>query len=150
LKYDAPRPSWAGPLAGNNSGLARARAEGRAGHRDGKNPGDVWTISTAGFRGAHFAVFPEALVERPLRATCPARVCVRCGRAWTQQRGVAIAPICQCMAASHPGLVLDPFMGSGTTALVAERLGRDWLGIELNADYRALAQSRLSDARAKR
>jgi len=146
LKYDGRKPDWAGPLAGNNSGLVRARAEGRAGHALGKNPGDVWTIPTAGYHGAHFAVFPERLIERPLRATCPARVCASCGNAWTQSRGVATAPMCACNAGSRPGLVLDPFMGTGTTALVAQQLGRDWLGIELSADYRALARERIAVA----
>src|SRR5664280_1804707 len=60
------RPDWAGPLAGSNSGLHRARLAGVAGHLLGKNPGAVWRLSTASFRGAHFATFPRALVERPL------------------------------------------------------------------------------------
>jgi DNA modification methylase len=147
LKYTATRPDWAGPLAGNNSGLAKARADGRPGHRLGKNPGDVWTIPTARFAGSHFAVFPEALVERPLRATCPTRLCSRCERPWKQQGNQAIRPVCGCKAPWRRGLVLDPFIGSGTTAVVAERLQRDWLGIELNPAYRALALERIENAR---
>jgi DNA modification methylase len=46
--------------------------------------------------------------------------------------------------------VLDPFMGSGTTAVVAESLGRDWLGIELKPDYVELAFGRIATSRAKR
>ena len=61
----------------------------------GKNPGDVWNLPTAGFKGPHLAVFPEKLIEIPIRATCPPR-----------------------------GLVLDPFAGSGTVALTALSLGR--------------------------
>jgi site-specific DNA-methyltransferase (cytosine-N4-specific) len=61
----------------------------------GRNPGDVWALSAAGFRGHHAAVFPEALVEVPLKATCP-----------------------------QGGVVLDPFAGSGTVGVVALRLGR--------------------------
>lgn len=142
---EATRQTWAGPLAnGHNDGLARARAEGRAGHRWGRNPGDVWTIPTAGFRGPHPAVFPERLVERPLLATCPARTCARCGRPWHQLRGQATAPDCTCAAGFTSGLVLDPFMGAGTVGVVARKHGRDWLGIELNPAFRELALSRIA------
>src|ERR1700733_14870542 len=55
-------PAWAGPLAGSQDGLRKARPDGVPGHILGKNPGDVWTIPTSGFRGAHFATFPEDLV----------------------------------------------------------------------------------------
>lgn len=80
---ETPRPTgWAGPLAGGQDGLRRARAGGEPGHWLGKNPGDVWLLSGSSFRGAHFATFPEALVERPLLATCPEAVCARCGQPW--------------------------------------------------------------------
>ena len=58
------RPAWAGPLAGTNAGLSRARPAGQPGHPLGKNPGDVWALPTRGFRGAHFATFPRAVVEQ--------------------------------------------------------------------------------------
>ena len=80
-------PRWAGPLAGNNTGLARLKAEGRVGHPLGKNPGDVWTLPAANFRGAHFATFPPAFVTRPLLATCPERVCRHCGAPWQREAG---------------------------------------------------------------
>ena len=86
-------PEWRGPSSGSNSGLDRLKASGLPGHPLGKNPGDVWTIPTAGYRGAHHAVYPAALVEKPILATCP-----------------------------PGGVVLDPFMGSGTTAIAAEKL----------------------------
>lgn len=143
--------AYAGPLAGSNSGLLRSHCEGRVGNPRGKNPGDVWTFATAGYRGAHFAPFPEALVERPLKATCPERVCTSCGAAW--QRAVPATPLrptCGCSAGWRPGLVLDPFFGSGTVGLVAERLGCDWLGIELNPAYAALAEQRIAAARDAR
>jgi site-specific DNA-methyltransferase (adenine-specific) len=152
-KYGGTRPAWAGPLAGVNDGLERARADGRAGHPLGKNPGDVWQIATAGFRGAHFAVFPEELVRRALVASCPQRVCVRCGRPWERERrrdrlGAARTQ-CGCRAGWRRGRVLDPFIGSGTVALVAERHGRDWLGIELNPAFAAMTESRVKAARWK-
>jgi DNA methylase len=51
---------------------------------------------------------------------------------------------CGCKAGWEAGIVLDPFMGSGTTALVAERLGRRWIGIELNSEYISIADRRLT------
>ena len=70
----APRsrpPAWAGPLAGNNSGLSRLKAAGLPGHRLGKNPGDVWTVATSNYRDAHFATFPPRLITPSVLATCP-------------------------------------------------------------------------------
>ena len=64
----------------------------------------------------HFAIFPEALLEIPLKAGCP-----------------------------QNGIVLDPFMGSGTTAVVAKKLGRNWIGIELNKGYIEIAERRLKE-----
>jgi len=148
-------PAWAGPLAGSQAGLWQARSEGRSAHPIGKNPGDVWTLASSNFRGAHFATFPEQLVARPLLATCPERICIKCGRAW--QRTVRrlgqlavrgqLQPACRCRASWQPGLVLDPFMGSGTVGVVAERLARDWLGIELNPAFGRLANERIDAAR---
>jgi DNA modification methylase len=90
--------------------------DNRLDREDGKkNPRSVWTIPTQGYPEAHFATWPEALVERIIKAGCPA-----------------------------DGTVLDPFMGSGTTALVARRLGRRSVGIELNPEYARLAAKRLS------
>lgn len=72
----------------------------------GRNPGDVWTIPTQPFPGAHFAVMPAALAQRCIAAGC-----------------------------KPGGTVLDPFSGSGTTGMVAQRLGRKYIGIDLNRDY---------------
>ncbi len=147
---------WAGPLAGNNTGLARLKAEGRVGHPLGKNPGDVWTLPAANFRGVHFATFPPAFVTRPLLATCPERVCRHCGAPWQREAGrvkgglAALGGLrcsCTCQAGWQPGLVLDPFFGAGTVALVAQQHGRDWLGIELNRDFVVLAEERIAAAR---
>lgn len=148
---------WRGPSTGNNSGLDRLKATGLPGHPLGKNPGDVWTIPTAGYRGAHHAVYPERLVERPLLASCPEKACARCGVPWTRtphrshKRLAMVGALIQRCACppdtgSIPGVVLDPFIGSGTTAVVAERLGRDWLGVELNPEFAALAVQRIADA----
>lgn len=136
------RPGWAGPLAGTREGLVRGTGQ----HPLGKNPGDVWSIATKGFRGAHFATFPPELVRRPLLASCPPTVCTACGKTGT---ALAKRPMCGCGALLRPGLVMDPFFGSGTVGVVAQELDRDWLGIELNPTYVQLATDRLGRAPAK-
>lgn len=79
-----------------------------------RNRHDVWTIPTKSFKGAHFAVMPEALVEPCILAGCP-----------------------------QGGLVLDPFTGSGTVGAVAVRMGRRFIGCELNAGYAEMARRRI-------
>jgi site-specific DNA-methyltransferase (adenine-specific) len=139
------RPEWAGPLAGSQDGLRRARAAGVPGHELGKNPGDVWSVATRGFSGAHFATFPPELVRRPILATCPAAVCTACGQG---QKSAGRWVPCDCDAPTRPGVALDPFFGTGTVGLVAREQGRDWLGIELNPAYVRLAERRLGLAPA--
>lgn len=157
----APRvvPQWQGPLAGKNDGLDRMKADGRPGHRLGKNPGDLWSVATSSHRGAHFATFPETLVERPIRAGCPQKVCATCGAPWRHVAGRIVGhlavtgeltPACGCGTAWRRGVVLDPFIGSGTTAVVAERLGRDWVGIDINAEFAEMTRQRVATARTKR
>ncbi len=202
-----------------------------------KNARSVWQIPTSGYPGAHFATFPEKLVERMLLAGCPEAVCGTCGKpkgaetvrsplgngpvndptmltgrkgmnrerrddegvreiTKAEQRDYAQqlreSPHREEMAAEagpafahyirtdesgarpippdllgdwimrgwlvfadppaedcghdnyRPGVVLDPFLGSGTTALVARRHGRRTIGVELNADYAAMAAERLN------
>jgi DNA modification methylase len=153
---DAVRPEWAGPLAGSNVGLDRTKASGRVGHPLGKNPGDVWHYATSTWRGPHHAVYPETLLTRPLLSSCPPRVCITCGVPWARaparshhQLSVIgeLQPVCACRTGYRPGLVLDPFLGSGTTALAAEHTRRDWLGIELNPSFAAAATERIEAAR---
>jgi DNA modification methylase len=144
-------PSWAGPLAGSNSGLSRLKAKGLPGHPRGKNPGDVWRLATAGYRGAHFAVFPERLAQPPILAACPERICTTCSAPWRIQPSGArlrtLQPSCTCHADWRPGVVLDPFFGSGTVGVVAQRHRRDWVGIELNPAFARLAERRIISAR---
>jgi DNA modification methylase len=161
--HRAGRQEGANLYQGGNSGLARLKSAGRVGNAAGKNPGDVWTVATAVDRLGHQATYPEALVERPILAGCPERICVQCDRAWVRpskivrvntKEGIRHRQVvgglarCECFAPSRPGVVLDPFAGTGTTAVVAERLGRDWLGIELSPTYRTLAQQRLDMSRS--
>ena len=74
---------------------------------------DVWSIPTSNYQGAHFAVFPQKLPE-----------------------------LCMKASTREGDTVLDPFMGSGTTAFVAQRLGRKWIGIELNDEYADIINER--------
>jgi DNA modification methylase len=105
---------WTGHPPGGQARIIREK-DPRWLSPQGKNPGDVWEIITTPFKGAHFAVYPEALCERPIKAGCPPE-----------------------------GLVLDPFVGAGTTAVVAKRLGRRFIGFELNPNYVRLARERLT------
>jgi DNA modification methylase len=142
-----------------NSGLGGLKATGRVGHPWGRNPGDVWTVATAGYRQAHFATFPAALIERPLLASCPERVCSRCGTPWRRSGSPATTPTardrvlrpgCDCQGDPQPGIVLDPFMGAGTVAVTAELHNRDWVGVELSRAYTAMAEARIRQARDAR
>ena len=155
--YGGYPPDYALPRGGQinrNNGLGKKHI-----HPLGKNPGDVWSMGTAGFRGAHFATFPLRLIERPLLAACPERVCVTCGQPWQRTlvgRAVPRAfpgelrPSCTCAAVARPGVVLDPFIGSGTVAVAAEIHGRAWVGIELNPAYAVMAERRLETWRQQR
>jgi site-specific DNA-methyltransferase (adenine-specific) len=152
----AAREHWRGLNADGSRGLDALKARGLVGHPLGKNPRDVWSLATSNFRGAHFATFPLVLAERMVKAACPAWRCTACRTAWTRiTPRLSAAPVrpklrpgCRCGAPPEPGLVLDPFMGAGTTALAAEQLDRDWLGIELNPAFAALAAQRLTAARS--
>jgi DNA modification methylase len=88
-------------------------------HPLGKNKRSVWTVTPKPYRGAHFATFPSALIKPCILAGSPQR-----------------------------GIVLDPFLGSGTTAGVARELGRSYIGIELNPDYVRLAEQRLASIKS--
>ncbi len=81
---------------------------------DKRNKRSVWNIATKPYKGAHFAVFPESLVEP----------CILAG-------------------SSEGGTVLDPFAGSGTTGVVAKKLGRNFIGIELKPEYAEMATQRI-------
>jgi DNA modification methylase len=79
-----------------------------------RNKRDVWNIPTKPFKGAHFAVMPEALVEP----------CILAG-------------------SGENDLILDPFAGSGTVGVVAKRLNRNFVGVELNSEYAEIAEKRI-------
>lgn len=106
-------------------GINGSKLKGHSGYFDGDgnlignglaNKKSVWTVATKPFKEAHFATFPQELIVDCIKAGCPV-----------------------------DGIVLDPFMGAGTTALVASKLNRKYIGFELNPDYVAIAESRLKN-----
>lgn len=84
-------------------------------HPEGRNMRTVWSINTGSFSEAHFATFPEKLVEPMILAGCP-----------------------------KGGTVLDCFSGAATTGVVAKKFGRNYIGIELNPEYVAMSNARLA------
>jgi len=157
----------------------------------GRNLRTVWTIPTQPFPDAHFATYPEKLVEPCIRAGTSERgCCVSCGAPWERiiekptppkevmtrtrkpqdgfvggfqkdgewvgtgqklqnwlnehpTKTVGWHPTCSCQADTIPATVLDPFAGSGTTGVVALKLGRAFIGIELQPSYVTMAKQRI-------
>lgn len=99
----------------DNSSLEERDSHGNKANESGmRNRRTVWTVATQSFSEAHFATFPTKLIEPCILAGCP-----------------------------QGGIVLDPFMGSGTTAIVAKNLGRSFIGTELNPEYIKIAEDRI-------
>ena len=76
---------------------------------------ETWNVPSVTYKGAHFAVYPPELIEKPILSCCP-----------------------------EQGIVIDPFMGSGTTGEVAKLNNRRYIGLELNPEYAILANERIS------
>jgi len=120
--YTEPMNRWAGDNLeangksdwDNGTGQSTYRNRNMRPNPDGKNMRTVWSINTKPFPDAHFAIFPETLVERMIKSGCP-----------------------------ENGIVLDPFMGAGTTAVTARKLNRNYIGYDLNPDYVKMANDRL-------
>lgn len=123
IKRTAPHRSQPGKAAREGAGYARGMAGhtmalNQMTHPAGRNPGDVWSIRTKPFPGAHFATFPIELPRRCIAAGC-----------------------------KPGGTVLDPFNGTGTTGQAAQQLGRRYVGIDISAEYLQLTmRERLGQA----
>ncbi len=145
-----------------------------------RNKRTVWTIATQPYSEAHFATFPEKLVEPCIRAGTSERGnCAECGKSWVRvvekidpprrdvnseypgrqtiatqkykhdesgpvKNTIGWKPSCSCDTEEIVSpIVLDPFFGSGTVGLVAKKLNRDYIGIELNPEYIEMAEKRI-------
>ena len=138
----------------------------------------MWSINTASFKGAHFAVYPPELIETPIDAGCPEYVDKKTGKPrervikkkslerhelpkdnpnyrperyegkYKQGQRYAVYDDkgyndSRDNSEFIPGVVLDPFFGSGTTAEVAMKQDKDWVGIELNPEFIEIAKKRM-------
>lgn len=155
---------------------------------NGRNKRAIWTIPTKPFPEAHFAVYPEALIEPMIKAGCPKYVCKKCGKARVKiykhekmnirshkllkgkvkdavdgknkdynvgggfsRTGIQFEwnhiPVgytdCGCNAGFEGGIVLDPFIGAGTTAIVAKKQSKGYVGIEIKQEYIDMANKRI-------
>lgn len=110
-----PKMGGGGSSFRNDSGNLKSDGTPISNNPRGRIKRSVWSIPTKSFKEAHFATYPEQLIQTPIKACCQIE-----------------------------GVVLDPFMGAGTTALVALKNARNFIGIELNPEYIKIANKRLS------
>ncbi len=110
----------ANPRALGSNGLLTGRSLNGVLDLKGGNPGDIWKIPVKPFSVPHFAVYPEELCIRPIKSSCP-----------------------------PGGIVLDMFAGAGTTLVAAKRLGRRFVGCDLNPDYVRLAGKRINKVKSR-
>lgn len=103
-----------------SNGFLSGKSLGRFKYLKGGNPGDFWAISVKPLSMSHFAVYPEELCSRPIQSSCP-----------------------------PGGIVIDPFAGSGTTLVAAKKLGRQFVGCDLNPEYVKVARKRLRETRKR-
>lgn len=105
------------PHGDNYKGLSGTDAMGeRYANPKGRNKRCVWAVTNKGFKGKHYATYPEKLIEPAILGGCP-----------------------------EGGVVLDVFMGAGTTGVVAKKHGRNYVGIELNPEYIKIAEDRINE-----
>jgi len=192
-EYAKPLDRWGGNNLKAKNSSEWDKGTGQKSYRDrnmrpngqGRNRRAVWSINTKPFKEAHFATFPEDLIEPMIQAGCPRYVCKKCGKAREKiYKQIKHKPIekyngqakkdyknakaqnpsdtkrrilesmrienkiigltdCHCNAGFEPGVVLDPFMGAGTSAVVAKKQGKRYLGIEIKQEYIDMAEKRI-------
>lgn len=109
----------------------------------GANLRNMWTVAPQPYDDKHYAVFPVSLIKPCIEAgTSEKGCCQECGAPQYRKDGLWLSG-CGCGLDTVPCRVLDPFCGTGTTAVVAAKLGRDCYGIEINARYVAMAEKRI-------
>ena len=164
---------WSDDIADGGTGKQNKGRDRREFYgQQGRNKRTVWTIPTKPYPEAHFAVYPAELIRTCIKAGCPKEVCKKCGKARekvfevinrtpkkedcsTKQYAKSTHgnegervdkgyTDCGCNAGFRPGVVLDPFAGSGTTLEEAIRQGKNYIGIELKDDYIDLINKRLN------
>ena len=115
VKWKEPNKKYLHKTSGDSE-TSQIKKFNRVGSiNNNRNKRCVWKINTKPYKEAHFATYPPALIETPIKAGCP-----------------------------KGGIVLDPFFGSGTSGLVAKNLNRNYIGIELNKEYIKIAERRLA------
>ena len=164
---------WSENIADGGSGKQNKGRDRREFYgKQGRNKRCVWTIPIQPFPEAHFAVYPEGLIEIPIKAGCPEFICKKCGKARVKiyenhrqetrpgnyskytddcyvnsklpeglKKRIINNPIelgysdCGCNAGFESGIVLDPFIGSGTTAKEALKQRKRFIGIDIKQEY---------------
>lgn len=198
IKEDGVYPKGTKAAKGSGAREGNRREAEYATYSGKRNPRSVWAIQTKPYKEAHFATFPEKLIEPMIKAgTSEKGCCSKCGASWRRvvdkitsfesnagravnksgkitlhktdlqgngrtdvannTRDMRLGPVvssatigwektCSCEDSEIvPCVVLDPFMGSGTSAVVAKRLGRDYIGFELNKSYVEIAEKRINE-----
>lgn len=143
------RPMGSRPNAG---GSPKQHAAGQPhlymyNHPLGKNPSSVWQFNTEPFGGEHNSPFPPKLIQWIIRFACPEKTCPHCGlpseQFYDRQQKKTRKARCTCGVQMREGIVLDPFMGSGSTAIAALRESVSFVGLELNPHYLRVCDKRL-------
>lgn len=190
IREQATQDRWGGhsPMNLNNSkdknGVYRGLTRERDMMPESRNKRSVWEVTTKPYPEAHFATYPEKLVEPCILAgTSEKGACAECGKPWVRDSEIVSTPErdtrnnrigvipgrdhasrmnskamekverefkgwkagCVCGGDIVPSTVLDPFVGSGTTLAVAQRLGRRGVGADINEEYLSLASRRLGN-----
>jgi len=119
---------------------------------NGRRKRSVWNINTKPYKGSHFAVFPAEFVETCIKAGASNNCCKKCGtpykRIISKESQSEWQQICKCDCNEIKSCtILDPFLGSGTTAMVAKKKGLKCIGIDLNDNYGKLQTERIESGK---
>lgn len=174
-EYNNPEWNVQRRITNEQKGLGNSNAQGSGFSNwqpsYGRNKRNVWHVNTRPYPGAHFAVYPPELIEPCVLAGSSDQACPECGAPWQRKierpkapeeitremmpawleanppQTIGWEPTCDCKDndGSSASIVLDPFLGSGTTGFVAVQNRRRFIGIELNEKYVDIAMGRLKE-----